>query len=340
MISIGDEKAKQEVEKVSFIRESIQQHSDALKPYFAHFLAFADSFTRSSDYTVAAFGGRLYEVLFSVFSDDFSRSEIIHNVVAHTGSGSDSEVGAALDALLGLVHSHNSALRQCTIYVKTVLDYLSHQKHKHIHKLFTVLDYLSHLKHKHIRKLFTVLSELSVSTQVNGAGEDDARLDDDVHIHIRKLLSNPRLKHIQHGVIGAVSAVMALSSSTSGNPAQLSQEKDSMESSCSQRQRATHSRAGQAIALLDTLKANCEGSEDAHIFLLDELGSALSVAESDARPVSESTLSWIKENLTWEIEDRFLEDVPEGEDPWEDISGMHPTLKAKCAFNLDGDEAQ
>ena len=33
--------------------------------------------------------------------------------------------------------------------------------------------------------------------QVNGEGEDDARLDDDVHIHIRKLLSNPRLKHIQ-----------------------------------------------------------------------------------------------------------------------------------------------
>jgi len=32
------------------------------------------------------------------------------------------KVGAALDALLGLVHSHNSALRQCTIYVKTVLN--------------------------------------------------------------------------------------------------------------------------------------------------------------------------------------------------------------------------
>jgi hypothetical protein len=57
----------------------------------------------------------------------------------------------------------------------------------------------------------------------------------------------------QHGVIGAVSAVIALSSNSVGNPAQLSQATDSFDS-CSQRQRATHSRAGQAISLLDTLK--------------------------------------------------------------------------------------
>ena len=50
--------------------------------------------------------------------------------------------------------------------------------------------------------------------------------------------------------------------------------------------------------------------------------------------VSESTLSWIKENLTWEIEDRFLEDVPEGDDPWEDIAGMHPTLKVMLYTGL------
>jgi hypothetical protein len=98
---------------------------------------------------VASFGGRLYELLFSVFSDDFSRGEILHNIIGHTGSGSDSEVGAALDALLGLVHSHNAALRPFSIYVKTVM------------------DYLANLKHKHIRKLFTVLSELSIHTQVH-----------------------------------------------------------------------------------------------------------------------------------------------------------------------------
>ena len=63
-------------------------------------------------------------------------------------------------------------------------------------------------------------------------------------------------------------------------------------------------------------------------------GSALSVAEADERLVSESTLSWIKENLTWEIEDRFLEDVPEGDDPWEDIAGMHPTLKVMLYTGL------
>jgi hypothetical protein len=89
-------------------------------------------------------------------------------------------------------------------------------------------------------------------------------------------------------------------------------------------------------------QVNCEGSEDAHIFLLDELCSALAVAEASGRPISESLLNWIKENLTSDIEDRFLADIPSdtSTQAWSGIEGMHPTLKARCEYNLDGGMAQ
>jgi hypothetical protein len=48
------------------------------------------------------------------------------------------------------------------------------------------LDFLDGLRRRHIRRLFAVFGTLAHDTAGGG------RLDDEVHIHIRKLLSDPR----------------------------------------------------------------------------------------------------------------------------------------------------
>ena len=281
---MGDSKRQKDIDRIfkkkitdrlfaaGFMRDSITNNSQALRPYFRQFCAVADSLMKAHDDGLAAFGSEIYQVLFEVFRDDMSRQEILGNIVCHTGDLSPtpaarhsefrfracrfcpifsefppspkawrhklnapnpsqcvnhvyicvrehmytknvctcmyiclyacthiykcihtgdsdaSTVDAALDILVHLVRGHSAALRPFAVFIKGIL------------------DYLDNLKPHHIRKLFNVLSMISIS------GDDGAReLDDDVTIYIRKLLSSPKAKYMQHGIIGAVSAIVALS---------------------------------------------------------------------------------------------------------------------------------
>ncbi|EKX48176.1 hypothetical protein GUITHDRAFT_106251 [Guillardia theta CCMP2712] len=300
-------RVEQKLFTLTFVKESVNQFKHALKPHFKHACLIADSLIRSPEFHLASFGGDLYITLFHCFSDEYSRQEILGNILTHTGGGNDDQIDVALDVLLTLSQSSCQALRPFSVFIKGVL------------------DYLENFKDSHIRKLFRILSILSITSADNEA----ARLDDEVFIHIRKLLSSPRSRLMQHGVIGAVSAVMSLSMI---NNAQADEEHASQLST-------KRSRTDQAVSLLETVKVNCASSSHSVIFLYDELATALDNAERQQVAVKASTLEWINENLTSELEEKFLDDVPENLET-EGLKALHPTLPVALDYNLDGSDAQ
>eukprot|EP00960_Hanusia_phi_P053727 762434-Hanusia_phi.AAC.2 len=300
-------RVEQKLFTLSFIKESFNPFKHALKPYFKHACLIADSLIRSQEFHLASFGGELYNILFHCFSDEYSRQEMLGNILTHTGGGNDDQIDVALDVLLTLAQTSCQALRPFSVFIKGVL------------------DYLDNFKDSHIRKLFRVLSILSITS----ADNECARLDDEVFIHIRKLLSSPRPRLMQHGIIGAISAVMSLSMI---NNAQADEEQPSQLSS-------KRSRTDQAVSLLETVKVNCANSCQAVIFLYDELATALDNADRQQAAVKTSTLEWINENLTSELEEKFLDDVPENHDANE-LKALHQTLPVMLDYNLDGNDAQ
>lgn len=71
----------------------------------------------------------------------------------------------------------------------------------------------------------------------------------------------------------------------------------------------------QATQLLETVKSKCQGTRRAGVFFYDELASALMVvrARTDKR-IKASSLRWMGENLTNDLEDNYLDDIPGGDD--------------------------
>ena len=311
-----------------FIRDSIAKNGSALRPYFKQICLVAESLMKAHDDGIAAFGTEIYQVLFEVFRDDSSRQEILGNIVSHTGGGDGASADAALDVLVHIARHQRGALRPFAVFIKGIL------------------DYLDNLKPHHIRKLFGVLTMISISND-SGARE----LDDDVQIYIRKLLSSHNGKYMQHGIIGAVSAVVALSTVFRTDRLQSQGAEESAEEN--QFTAGGRDRSDQALHLLETVKSKCEVTPRASVFLYDELSSALIAVRGhiDCR-IKASALDWMKDNLTSTLEDTYLHELPEddSDDPQDavtmtkfcatPIKDFHSTLTLQGAMNLDADMAQ
>lgn len=325
---IGEKKRQLEVDRIfkkkvtdrlfkpGFIRDSIANNSQALRPYFRQFCAVADSLMKAHDNGLGAFGTEVYQVLFELFSDDFSRQEILGNIVSHTGGGDSATVNAALDVLVLLARDHSAALRPFAVFIKGIL------------------DYLDNLKPHHIRKLFSVLSMISIS------GDGGSReLDDDVTIYIRKLLSSSKARYMQYGIIGAVSAIVALSTESR---TEISEE--------TQLSAGRNGSIDQATQLLEMVKSKCDPMPGATVCFYDELASAvIAVRACPGQVMNEKSLAWMDENLAGCLEDCYLADLPENGSEIDKITmtdycasaikGLHPSLKVRGMFNLDGDDA-
>jgi Fanconi anemia group D2 protein len=155
---------------------------------------------------------------------------------------------------------------------------------------------------------------------------------------------------MQHGIIGAVAAIVALSS-VPRLDASLSQSANGSEETQLTAGAGVH--IEQATQLLETVKCKCEGSWRAGVFFYDELASALITVRtrSDTR-IKASSLDWMNENLTSTLEDTYLDDLPEDETGKDEESlkmpeytakafnGMHKTLRVRGELNLDGDNSQ
>lgn len=312
--STGDAKRQGEVDRVfrtkvrsnlfqeSLISNSLVRHADALKPYFKEFRALAHQFVRTHDIELTSFGTRLYTLIFKVFSDDCSRQEVLSDVMAHIGAGPSMEVDAALKVLDNLVNEDCCLLRPFSTYIKSILEYLENLATK-----------------EQVRTLFRVLAKLSVGPPSDDH-QEERRLDDEVHNKITKLLHATEGKFFQLGVIGAISAVVVLS--TKSTPESGPGGRDLIDS--------------QAISLLCKIKSNCDQHVSSSIFMCDEMAEALSTAISRGVQIKEGTLKWF-EVFTDDFDTSFLVDVDEG-GPVSGIHNVHSTVTVKTDMNLNGDQ--
>ncbi|KAJ8301396.1 hypothetical protein KUTeg_020383 [Tegillarca granosa] len=132
------------------IQAAFGSHSEVMRDYFPSILSLAETLLRSPEPAVTYIACAMYKNAFTSF-DTFCQQEIVGTLVTHIGSGFESEIDSSLDILVEL----------------------------------GVLDYLDNLSVTQIRKLYSILSVLAFRNP-----QDGGLIQDDLHIIIRKQLSN------------------------------------------------------------------------------------------------------------------------------------------------------
>ncbi|OPL21558.1 fanconi d2 anemia group, partial [Mytilus galloprovincialis] len=148
------------------LQDIFTNHNEVLREFFPSILSLAEVLLRSPEPAVSYIACTLYTKAFVAF-DSFCQQEIVGNLVTHIGSGFESEIDHSLDILSDLVEHYLTKMAPFAIFVKGVLDYL---------------DNLSVMQ---IRKLYSMLSILAFRNP-----NDGGMIQDDLHIIIRKQLSN------------------------------------------------------------------------------------------------------------------------------------------------------
>lgn len=71
----------------------------------------------------------------------------------------------------------------------------------------------------------------------------------------------------------------------------------------------------QATQLLETVQSKCQGTRRAGVFFYDELASALiGVRARTDKRINATSLRWMNENLTSDLETMYLDELPGNED--------------------------
>ncbi|XP_052284224.1 Fanconi anemia group D2 protein-like isoform X1 [Dreissena polymorpha] len=278
-----------------YLKKVFSVHSLVLKGYFQSLLKLSEVLLRSPELPVSYFGCSLYKHCFIAF-EPYHRQEIVGNMVEHIGSGFEAEIDASLDILADLVTHHLNKVAPFAILVKSML------------------DYLDNLSVGQIRKLYVILSALAFKNANEGG-----LIQDDLHIVIRKQLSNNNPKYKRMGVIGAVMIVTCVAEKSqpagpesSGN----SSTPDTLEADL----------YNQVVSLLTLVRSSSAKSPEAYALFLDELSSIV----AQGKLVS-NVESWISENLTVDFQESFVVDIEDNK-PTE--SGNIPM---DCLYGLDDD---
>ncbi|XP_013394620.1 Fanconi anemia group D2 protein [Lingula anatina] len=264
------------------LRATFGSHGQVLRDYFSSILSLAEVLLRSPEPAVASFGCAIYRHAFVTF-DTYCQQEIVGNLVTHIGSGFPGEIDCSLDVLAELVENNLEKMVPFAIFVKGVL------------------DYLDNLTMTQIRKLYAMLSVLAFRNF-----RDGGLIQDDMHILIRKQLSNNSTKYKKMGVIGAMMVVKCLSANSPGGGADESSTEVTM----------SDEMYNQVVSLLQLVRASSSKSPDAAGLFMDELGSVVERGE-----INQRIEAWISENVISDFQDDYVVDIETGA-PKED--GMVP----------------
>ncbi|XP_078597368.1 Fanconi anemia group D2 protein-like isoform X1 [Branchiostoma floridae x Branchiostoma japonicum] len=272
------------------LRKTFTTHAQILREYFQSVLTISEVLLRSPEPAVELFGCHMYQEAFSAF-DMYCRQEVVGSLVTHIGSGVTSEVDSALDVLCQLVRDMPSAMAPFSVFIKGVLDYLDN---------LTVAQ---------IRKLFSMLGTLAFS-----GTQDGAHIQDDMHILIRKQLSNTTPKYKRMGVIGAIMVVRSLGAKRQEGAPSIS--KDFYD---------------QITSLLGMVRTSCQHMPDEYALFMDELACVM-----QKRQLDEKVEAWISEDVLTDFQDDYVVDVEADR-----ISQSSTTLPLDLCYNLeDGDELE
>eukprot|EP00117_Sycon_ciliatum_P036884 scpid12328/ scgid27700/ Fanconi anemia group D2 protein len=281
------------------IEQTFQSHTQALQEYFSSIVSIAESLLRSMNDAVATFAETLYQQVFLNFAI-FHQQEVIGALVTHVGGGQSHEVDAALSVLSSLVDTQPMAVSPFVVFLKGML------------------DYLENLSVTQLRRLFTLLSQLAF------CGDCDAgHVADDMHIIIRKQLTNSKLRYKRMGIIGAVSVISAMAAARPGETeaAMTNTETSSQPSTLSGQ---TYE---QTVALLDMVRSNCVQHPLAASLFYDELTAIVCRGRLDMK-----ILTWIADCVVADFQDAFLMES-------ESALPQASPLELGLAYNLDvGDD--
>ncbi|XP_062522638.1 Fanconi anemia group D2 protein-like isoform X2 [Corticium candelabrum] len=260
------------------VASAFSSHSRIILEYFPSLLVLSDVLLRSTDSSVSSFASTLYRHAFTSF-DGYYRQEVVGSLVTHIGSGFSTEIDAALDVLTNLVETCSSAMTPYAVFLKGVS------------------DYLDTLTLAQIRKLFSMLSWLAIESPGNSG-----MIQDDMHIIIRKQLSNTSKKYKRIGVIGAVMAVKGLARKRTFPAHLVAAESQAGSLGSSTLPDDTYK---QVISLLELVKRNSVQHSEITALFYDELASVL----HSSGGLDPKVQSWISESVVEDFQDTFLVDT-------------------------------
>ena len=280
---------------------AIRGHRGALSDLFGTILALTSSLVKCKARTVAKMGQVLYALLFETFEEMHQRQDILGEIVAHLGSRNKMEMDGALSSLAAIARESLDSLAPFASYLATLLDHID---------TFT---------HDQTRELFWVISEITAPAHGDSqATGHHSRLEDEVHILIRKMMSSKCQSHFKSGVIGSLALI--------GKKERLIE--------CS----STPSRSAKDVChMLKQMFRECYRNPESLGFCYQEVAQAV----YQDRFSNEMVLRVVNEMVTDDFESTFLGDMEDGE--LARGSGDPPTtsyaIAAETWFNLDGQDS-
>lgn len=69
------------------LKRSLVNHAEALYPYFSSLISLSGICIRNSDQTVSKFGEKFCILLYTVFTSQNHRQQVLEAIITHIGSG-------------------------------------------------------------------------------------------------------------------------------------------------------------------------------------------------------------------------------------------------------------
>ena len=283
----------------STLLHSIHSHYKPLKEFFGTLQLCGSSLSKSKNRVVGNAGTVLYCALFQTFPELFQRQDVLGEIVGHLGSGNALEMDRALGALGEIAKKDLQALRPFTSY------------------LATLLDHVDVFSKKQTRELFWVISELISPAENTAPNQQHSRLEDEVHILIRKQMSSNCVNHFQTGVIASLSLI--------------ERRERGIESS------ADPSKSSEEVCLMfKQMFKQCYRNPEILGFCFEEIAHSVSTGMLSHPRV----LQYLNNMVTQDFENTFLEDLAEGKliQDAQDAKQNY-SMKGDAWFNLDGSDS-
>eukprot|EP00795_Rhopilema_esculentum_P012561 gene12561-3256_t len=241
---------------------------------FKDVLLIAETLFRSPEIVISNFGSKIYEQAFVNF-DSYCQQEVIAALVTHIGSGLENDIESAFDVLSQLVEAHPNKMAPFAIFLKGIL------------------DHLNNLTISQMRRLFSMISSIVIQHTKSGTV-----FEDDMHILIRKRMSNPSLKNKRIGIIGSVMIAASMSKKRS-----VAKGDENLNfSNCPETSRDLETSAlKELINLLEMTRSCASKDPEAAALFYEELSAVVA-----GKQVHPQILQWITQTVSESFQDAFV----------------------------------
>ncbi|KAL8114818.1 hypothetical protein AgCh_021606 [Apium graveolens] len=171
--------------------QCIRGNKRLVQDFFASFLSLSEFLLACKESKAREVAIHMYNCLFEVFADTYSRQEVLGAIVTHIGSGITSEVDSALDVMILLASKYSQEMLPLSSHISGVLDYLEGFNVQSLHKVYEIFCLLAMSARSS--------AEIFASSIAN-----------ELLMIIRKQVGNPDLKYKKMGLIGTMKMVSFL----------------------------------------------------------------------------------------------------------------------------------